>query len=247
MKKPLPGLRAVFPMVFALVLAACGGGGGGDEPAPLTPSGRMPANLPVSGDAVPGIWASNTSGGRLMGIEFLGAGTATYRRAETDDDGVPAALASGRWRIVDNVLIFKGANQGGQDECSLTSVSESTATLSCLTVGGPDDGTPYDWFLSPVDLPEILLGSWTSELGTATFTDDGRYTAMIDGETLTGTWSISGIRLTLSGLARCDFAGAISADNLFLTCRASGDPEEGLTFWTRSTAGASGSAGAIAP
>lgn len=233
MSLKLSRLHLAFPVLCALGLAACGGSTDDQPEEPLALSGRVAADLAVSGDNVPGVWTANTSGNRRMGIEFLSSGAATYRRAEVNDASVPAPLATGRWRVVDNVLIFKGANQAGQDECALTDVSDTAATLHCLTVGGPDDGTAYDWYLTPLDLSMLLPGTWVSNLVSVTFTEDGRYVSDVDGETQEGTWRASGIRLTINGQGRCDLAGLITTDDIRMTCLFNGDSDEYLTAWTR--------------
>jgi len=238
------GLLRAFSLMAFFGLTACGGGGGGEAEAPLTLSGRVTAAMTLSQSDVLGSWSAiRDTDGMVMGVLLNRDGSLISRAALTDEAGTPVPAGQARWRLVNDVLIIKWAGEAGQDEC--VQVADSAVlSLRCQTIGGGADGEVARYDLDPVALSSDLPGtSWYNGGVVVSFTSGSTYDIYAGDEAYSGSWSAAGLRLTLNGLARCDFAGWASADHtiMFLAC-GERSADEFLAVWARS-GGSSGSAG----
>ncbi len=228
-------LRAVC-LTCITALTACGSGES-DSESYLTLSGRVTATTPLTQSDVLGVWSvTDNSDYTTMGAMLSRNGVLTYRLGLTDEAGVPAPAGVAKWRLVHNVLIIKWPEQFGQDEC--IRVNDDLLSLSCMTIGGAADGAVADYDLVPVDLAAELPGtdwySYNDDVGVS-FSTNGRYDAFsFEGEA-SGRWRVQGLRLTLSDLAACDFAGGWTEPEsiMLLACRFDGQPGEFMTAWWR--------------
>ena len=123
----------------------------------MTFSGRVAADQSMTRADVFGMWSAFSSEHGEMFVSLSSSGELRYRLPATDD-GVPMPAGFAKWQVINNILIIKWLKQSGLDEC-VSRVSDAEVTLSCTTIGGPEDGISVDYYLNSVNLASELPGT----------------------------------------------------------------------------------------
>jgi len=233
----LPALLRVICLMSVVLLTACGSGGKDNTDLPLTLSGCVTAEQPMTTSDVIGTWSVlDYQNSMLMGVTFSNNGELKYRLAQVDEKGTPTPAGFAKWRVIDNVLIIKWSDYAGNDEC-VSKEADDIIILHCTTIGGVDDGDTAQYYFTPVHLAsELPQTEWSISDGVLNlaFTSSTSYSIQTSDKAWIGSWSARDLRLTLKEDMTCEFAGGwIDYGWVFFVCRPNGTQAEFFTWWER--------------
>lgn len=230
--------------------------------------------LPLVISDLVGLWTleegDNEEGG-IGGVFFGNDGNVDFTTTKAANTHGPE-LNDDNWNVINNQLTIAGDSEEGTTECILKARSTNSLTLSCIDFesdGTPEDDEPFEIKLTKVNnLAGILTngdGIWNivfeeffDEFGTITFGPNDAFNDSITSreddevDTSSGTFTVTGAKLTLSGSglnddgvmedfkSECFFAGLklnaqSQPEDIFFRCLPfeEGDTEEDILLTKR--------------